>query len=83
MEIDTLLAQMPMPPEPRAAFDNLLERKRETPELGTGPRLAEIDQWLMSELDRLDPRKLMLSDIPATDMTDAASRLYRQLIGAE
>lgn len=81
MAIGDLLDATPMPAAPRSAVDRLLERKRTTPELGLGPRIAEIDVWITNELKCLDPSRLKLSDRPASDMTEEANRTFRQLIG--
>lgn len=83
MSIDALLAAVPMPPGPRAAFDDLLALKRATPELGAASRNVVLDSWCLAELARLDPDRLGLADRPAhADQTEAADRLYRCLIGA-
>ena len=82
MSIESLLAAVPMPGEPRAALDDLIARKRNTPELGAAPRQAVLDRWVLAELDRLHPDRLGLADRPAdADQTEAADRPYRQIIG--
>ena len=81
MHMDALLDAVAMPAEPRAVLGQLIETKRDTPELGLGPHLPAIDNWAMREIERLDPARLALSDRPRQDMHADADRLYRHLIG--
>jgi len=83
MSIDELLAHPALAAEPRRAVEALLEEKRDTPELGTRPPVAEIDAWAAGELDRLNPEQLAVSGEPRSDMRAEADRLYRRIIGLE
>lgn len=81
MSIGDLLEQSAMPSAARAAVARLLREKRETPELGTGPPVADIDAWATGELERLHPEQLALSAEPRDDMREEADRFYRRTIG--
>jgi predicted nucleotidyltransferase len=83
MSIGDLLEQSSMPIAARAAVARLLQEKRRAPELGTGPPVAEIDAWVVGELERLHPERLALVGEPPGDMREAADRLYRRTIGIE
>ncbi len=83
MSIDALLAASRVPADVRAAIDELLLSKRCTPELGVGPRIADIDRWAEMEFQRLNPETFDLADKPRQDMRAAADRLYRRLIGVD
>ncbi len=83
MSIDALLAAVAMPGAPRTEVDALLAQKRDTPELGSRPRLAAIDAWALAELERLHPDRLALSDQPRQDMREDADWLFRRIIGVE
>jgi uncharacterized protein len=83
MSIGDLLAGSEVPRGPRAAIEALLREKRDTPELGTRPPIADIDGWIAGELERLDPERLALSDMARSDMREEADRLYRRTIGID
>jgi len=83
MSIGDLLDQSEMRPSARHAVEALLDEKRETGELGTRARIAEIDQWAAGELERLHPDKLALPSGPRRHMREEADRLYRRTIGIE
>jgi predicted nucleotidyltransferase len=83
MAIGALLERSALPPAPRRAMEGLLREKRNTPELGARPPIAEIDRWVAEELARLHPDRLLLSDVPARNMQDEVDRLYRRVIGIE
>ena len=59
----------------------MLSEKRTTPELGARPPIADIDTWIVGELERLTPDRLALSGEPQRDMREEADRLYRRIIG--
>jgi len=83
MSIGDLLGQSAMPTAPRRAVEALLREKRETPELGVRPPIAEIDGWAVGELERLRPDRVALSGEPRQDMREEADRLYCRIIGVE
>lgn len=81
MQIGDLLATASMPSEVRSAIAALIGQKRETPEIGLGPRIAPLDDWASSQLSALSPDGLALSSQPARDGRAAADALYRRVIG--
>lgn len=82
MSIHELLAACTLPGGIRAALDDLMALKCTTPELGDAPRIAEMDAWVLAQLDALDPARLGLSDVPTTPGTrGAADELYRATAG--
>jgi hypothetical protein len=59
----------------RTAVESLMRLKREGPELGRGPRIAEIHTFIEEELARHDERK---ADLPADETTtEPLNRLFR------
>ena len=83
MAIGDLVGCSALPAGPRRAIEALLQEKRATPELGFRPPIAEIDAWVVGELERLHPDRLALSDAPERDMREEADRLYRRVIDIE
>ena len=82
MTMHELLAACDVPADVRRALDDLLALKRETPELGDGPRVAAIDRWVLAQIGALAPAGLSLSDAPASAQTrDAVDDLYRATAG--
>jgi hypothetical protein len=81
MSIGDLLDGSELPPATRQAVVALIRDKRDTPELGDRPPIAEIDAWSVGELERLDPSRLPWTDPPARDVKGEADRLYRRVIG--
>jgi predicted nucleotidyltransferase len=81
MTFGDLLDTSAMSPAARRGVEALLEQKRGTPELGARPPIAEIDAWIVAELERLDPSHLTWTGPPAPDMRSEADRLYRRIIG--
>ncbi|MEL7047788.1 MAG: nucleotidyltransferase domain-containing protein [Pseudomonadota bacterium] len=51
MQVQDLLAQVPLPDDVRSAFQELLEVKLKTPELGRGPRVPVLDAWIAEKLE--------------------------------
>jgi hypothetical protein len=83
MSISALLAAVPPPATPLAAFEALLREKSETRELGSRLPVAAIDTWAAAELERLHPDRLTLPDAPARSRRAEADRLYRRIVGIE
>jgi uncharacterized protein len=83
MSLAGLLAGSTVPGEVRRAIEHLVELKRATPELGDGPRINLLDQWIEAQMVLLDPARhqLMEHDQKATK-TDADS-LFLQLLGVQ
>jgi predicted nucleotidyltransferase len=51
MIFQDLLAGVAVPKLVRAAIDRLLQIKSETSELGAGPRIAELDTWILAQIE--------------------------------
>lgn len=83
MAIGDLLDRCAPPEGPRRAVEALLAEKREAPERGVRPPVAEIDAWVAGELERLHPDRLALPAEPSRDIREEADRLYRRVIGVE
>lgn len=81
MSIGDLLDRLEVPAPPRRAVEALLVEKRKTPEVGTRPRIGEIDAWVTGELERLHPDRATLAGAPRRNMREEADRLYRRIIG--
>lgn len=81
MDIAPLLATASLPATVEAAIRDLLIKKRTTPELGLGARLASIDDWALQSLERLAPERLSLPDHQHEATRTAANDLFRATIG--
>lgn len=81
MALDALLAAADLAPAIRAAINALTVKKRDTPEMGLEPRLADIDGWAHVELARLDPARLDPADAPRSDTPAEADQLFQRVIG--
>lgn len=55
MVFQDLLAGVPVPAEVRDAIGQLLELKAETSELGAGPRVAPLDDWIERQIEETEP----------------------------
>lgn len=77
MALPRLLQQVELPYVVRTAIDGLLERKAVTSELGTGPRIAAIDDFVARQLDgyTVAPPKEQSPDLLAE-----ADKLFRQIL---
>ena len=62
-------------------MNDLVILKRDTPELGRRPRLAVMDDWLLSEMDALNPEKHDLATERGPEARAAADALFRTTIG--
>ncbi|MGE3914391.1 MAG: nucleotidyltransferase domain-containing protein [Hyphomicrobiaceae bacterium] len=82
MSITDLLADSQVPDAVRAAILELIELKRTTPELGSGPRIGVLDAWIDQELATLDPARLDLRDHDQGPTSEEADGLLRSTIGA-
>lgn len=79
MVFQDLLAGVEIPPPVRAAIDDLLQLKATTSELGTGPRVADLDAWIDAQITETEAfcqaaqvRKPALAEV---------DRFYRAQIG--
>jgi len=79
MEFASLLADQ-LPASLRPAVESLLDRKRAGEELSTGPRIPEINDFLDSEIARLDEGidASALGSPPSWDVLDS---LFRSTLG--
>ena len=80
MNIHQLLAGLELPAGVSTAIRALIERKQTVPELGLGPRIAEIDDWLHARLASLDPTDLGLPDQDRTVNVNEADELFRTTV---
>jgi predicted nucleotidyltransferase len=55
MNFDALRAAGPWPQSLDAAVDDLIALKRATAEIGNGPRVGAIDQWIEQAISAADP----------------------------
>lgn len=82
MDIADLVAGADLSPSVRVAIDDLLRIKRDTPELGLGPRIEIIDAWAREALERFSPERLKLPSVPFDrDRSADAEHLFRSTIG--
>ena len=81
MMLQDLVATVGLPQAPAAALIDLVILKRDTPELGRRPRLAVMDDWLLSEMDALNPEKHDLATERGPEARAAADALFRTTIG--
>ncbi len=69
MQIECLLATSDTPQDLRKAVEDLIVLKRETPELGDGPRIGIVDAWIEETFGR---------EMPDLGKGDEALRLHRR-----
>lgn len=81
MQIDALLDAVAMPGEIRRAVDDLLVAKRQTPELGLGPRIGVIDGWAIDRLEAWKPDAHDFGDAMPRTATAQVDALFRATIG--
>lgn len=81
MSIDALLTTSDLPEAVSREIAQLIAVKRNTPELGRGPHIATLDDWVQAEFAARDPAKLQLSDRPRIDARQAADDFFRRTIG--
>jgi hypothetical protein len=82
MNIAELLQASDVPADVRAAITELVEAKRATPEIGSGPRIGVLDRWIDERLASLDPARRVLGDHDQRATREEADALFRQMIGA-
>ena len=80
MSVSALLRSAPPPADVARALDELLARKRRTPELGRGKRIAALDRWIAMRLSACDPGTLPDA---CRSGTDRAERLFVASIGLD
>lgn len=81
MSISDLLAASVIPADVRAVIDDLLHAKRQTPELGRGPRIATLDAWAINMLETLTPTQRARDEGRAQERLAAADALFRSAAG--
>ena len=81
MALQALLEASDLTPAMHGVIDALRIKKRDTPELGLEPRIAELDTWALAELARLDPTGLGLPDVGQPGSDAEADRLFMTTIG--
>ncbi len=69
-----------LPGEVSDFLDELLERKRVTRELGNGPRIALLDEFITSEFD-LAQGPDQNAFVPPKGLTDGADKIFRSVLG--
>ena len=79
MSLTQLMAQLSLPPEMREATATLLERKAVTSEMGRGPRLAALDDWIAQVMDEVAP---ICENLPADKpLVEDLDRFFREMLG--
>jgi len=81
MSLNELRAGLELPKDLSAFFDVLLERKRVTKELGTGPRNAALDDFIEHEME-LARENAGTPPPVQPSILDEANALFRELVGA-
>ncbi|MGH7142889.1 MAG: nucleotidyltransferase domain-containing protein [Planctomycetota bacterium] len=77
-EFGRLVAELPLAPELKAAIADLLEKKRAGVELGAGPRIAPISDFLDREIARLQEKTFEPNRV--TIRLEALDDLFRQAL---
>lgn len=78
IEFEKLRAVGPQHAEFRDAIDELLLQKSQTAELGKGPRVAVLDEFISSELERWEAESVRPSEpVPSLPQLDA---LFREIL---
>jgi predicted nucleotidyltransferase len=78
MNLASLLDGISVPASVRAAIDALLERKRVTSELGEGPPIPVLEQWIS---DQLDAAEAYCAHLPSAPPARAAvDDFFRELL---
>ncbi|MFV0368540.1 MAG: DNA polymerase beta superfamily protein [Hyphomicrobiaceae bacterium] len=81
MNLQQLMRAVALPADVAGAIEELHERKRSTPELGFGRRVAVIDAWVAGELERLRPENLELGESDESETIIEADALFRRTVG--
>lgn len=81
MNLQQLMADVPLPAEVSDAVAALRAAKRATPELGYGPRVPAIDEWASAELQHLGEAMTALPDHDTSETAAAADALFRRTVG--
>lgn len=79
MDLPSLLAEIDLDADARAAIDDLLAAKTTCPELGDGPPVAAIDRFVAAELALAEVSRLG-GDPPAPTILAQAEELFRGLV---
>jgi uncharacterized protein len=81
MNIMDLMQDTSMPDDVRQAVVDLVEKKRETPELGLRPRIDVLNSWIVERLETLNPDLMTFPGHAANDTIQDADQLFRDTIG--
>ena len=82
MALPELRASLDLPTSVSAFLDELLARKAQTRELGSGPRITQLDDLVAAELDIARDTVAEL-DAPSKQLTADANTLFRSLVKQE
>lgn len=80
MSVPELRPGCDLPDEVSDFLDELLERKRVTRELGKGPRIALLDDFITGEFD-LARGPDQEAFVPPQGLTDGANKIFRSVLG--
>jgi uncharacterized protein len=81
MNLAELIRTTEIPDDVRQSIGALLEKKRNTPELGRASRIAILDSFALKQLDELRPEPHTFSERDQSTTTIAADRLFRDVAG--
>ncbi len=82
MTIDALLDQVAVPAAVRCAINELIGIKQSTPELGLGPRIGTIDNWIEASLAQPAATFGGRHDGDRQTLVDEADRLFLELVAS-
>jgi uncharacterized protein len=81
MNILDLMHDTTMPADVRQTVVDLVQKKKETPELGLGPRIDVLNSWIVERLETLNPEQMTLPEHAASKTIQDADQLFRNTIG--
>ena len=81
MDLPTLLAEIDLDPALRGLIADLLDRKAQTSELGSGPRIPAIDHFVQDEFHRAAARSPQPPE-PDAEVQKMAEALFRHVVRA-
>ncbi|MCL4127005.1 UNVERIFIED_CONTAM: hypothetical protein GTU68_028838, partial [Idotea baltica] len=83
MRFEDLRAGVDEPPALKTLIDDLVLKKSETRELGTGPRIAALDTFIEGALEDADARNYGRQPQPGADLVNACETLFQTMAGLE
>jgi predicted nucleotidyltransferase len=81
MEFGVLVERCVKSPELKEAIEDLLERKKQGQELDRAPRIKIISEFIESELERLETKKMESAPKPNTETLNALFRTALNEVG--